>query len=388
MRLRHTPNMNALRRALLISTLTGVSILALAPAARAIAPISDDSEVFVTGVATVSENDNLFLNHSNPTRTSVTDLVPGFSYEFGKGASLVTGQFAYSEDFQFFGKAGSQLDYQLANIIFWLKYNDAANAFNVDASFHQADQPEVGIQNVDFLVNRDLYHADGTDEMSLTEKTSFSLGGAIDDTHYRQPGYADYLYTEVPINVYFKAEPKLDLSAGFRYRNNSIGLGGIDSDDYFYNVGARGEFTPNLTGEFNVGYQVSQLVNGPEYNGLGLDSKFTYAVDPKTSINLTATDDFSYSATSDAIRTIGTTLGFTSSLSEQWAVSAQLGYNDYSYLTTPRKDNYYSAQASLSYIVNQHVSFSLSYTFGKDDSNVLADSFIDNIFGISGALRF
>lgn len=363
-------------------------LVCIAPFAKAIAPMGDDAELFVTGVATVSENDNIFLSHTNATSSTILDLIPGLSYEFGKKDALTTGQFAYNEDFQMFSKSGNQLDYQLANVTFWVKYDDSANKFNFDASFHQADQAEVGLQNVPYLVERDLYHVDGTDEINLTEKSSVSAGAAFDDTHYQAAGYVDYYYTEVPVNVYLKVEPKLDLSAGFRYRDNELGTGGISSDDYYYNVGARGEFTPNLTGQFTVGYQQEKFDNGLTYGGLGIDSNFTYSVDPKTSVTFGVNDDFSYVATGAAIRSVGVTLGFNSAISDQWSINGQVGYSNYSYIATTQRDNYYSGRLGLSYIVNTHLTLSATYTYAQDQSNVLADSFTNNIVSISGSLRF
>ena len=246
----------------------------------------------------------------------------------------------------------------------------------------------MGIQNVGFLVQRDLYHADGTDEVSLTAKSSVSVGIAYDDTHYRAAGYDDYGYAEVPVNVYFKVEPKLDLSAGFRYRDNTVGGNGIDSSDYFYNVGARGEFTPSLTGQFNVGYQRAVLDNGTKYDGVGADSNFTYAADPKTTITLGVDNDFSYSALGQAFRDLAITLGFTSAISDQWSVNAQAGYTYYSYITSTQRDDFYTARAGVSYMISRNVTVSASYTYAQDSSNITLDSFKDNLFSISGALRF
>jgi len=368
--------------------LASIALLCIAPLAKAIAPMGDDAELFVTGVVTGSDNSNIFLSHTNATSSGILDLIPGLSYEFGKKGALTTGAFTYSEDFQMFSKSGNKLDYQLANVTFFVKYDDSANKVNIDASFHQADQAEVGIQNVPFLVERDLYHVDGADEISLTEKTSISGGATFDDTHYTAPGYVDYYYTDIPVNFYFKTDPKLDLSAGFRYRDNELGSGGTNSTDYFYNVGARGEFSPTLTGQFNVGYQEEKLITGQTYGGLGADSTFSLAIDPKTSVNLSINDDYSYAAVGSPLRNFATILGIKAELTDQWAVNLQGSYTNYDYITTTQRDNFYSGEVSLSYIVNTHFTITGAYTYSQDDSNITVDGFNDNLVSISGSLRF
>ena len=385
----HKPDYLRPGRAFLAPVMLGAAMFLAAAPAKAVAPMGDDAELFITGVATASENDNIFLSHANATSSGIFDLVPGLSYEFGKKNSLVTGKLAYSEDFQMFSKSGSQLDYQLANVLFAMKYDDAANKFDLNANYYQADQAQVGIQNLAYLVKRDIYHVDGTDEVGLTAKSSVAVGASYDDTHYHQSGYVDYQYTTVPVNVYFKVEPKLDLSAGFRYRDDSLNnTGGLNGTNYFTNVGARGEFTPSLTGQFNVGYQEEKLDNGRKFDGFGAISNFIYAADPKTTVNFGVSDDFSYSALGQGFRSSGLNLGFNASLTDQWSVNGLAGYNLYHYTTTTQRDNFYSARVGVSYIVNRYLTLSVGYTYSQDDSNILADSFKDDIASISGSLRF
>jgi len=385
----HKPDSHRGKRTFLAPLLAGAALVRAVAPAKAVAPMGDNAELFITGVATASENDNIFLSHANATSMGVFDLVPGLSYEFGKKNSLVTGKLAYSEDFQMFSKSGSQLDYQLANLLFVAKYDDEANKFDFNAIYYQADQAQVGIQNLAYLVKRDIYHVEGTDEVSLTAKSSVAVGASYDDTHYHQAGYVDYAYTTVPVNVYFKVEPKLDLSAGFRYRNDSLNnTGGLNGNNYFANVGARGEFTPSLTGQFNVGYQEEKLDNGKKFDGLGAISNFIYAADPKTSLNLGVSDDFSYSALGQGFRSSGVNLGFTTNLTDQWSVNGLLGYNLYRYATTTQRDTYINGRVGASYAVNRYLTLSVSYTYSHDDSNIVADSFQNNIYSISGSLRF
>ena len=378
------PNMHAKLNAFLC---VGLLAIAVAPI-RAIEPIGDDSELFITGVATVAENDNIFLNHSNTTSATVFDLVPGLSYEFGKNNALTKGLLAANEDFQIFSKSGSSLNNQLANIVGSLAYDDTKTKLNFDASFHQADQAQVGIQNLGYLVDRNLYHMGGTGEVAMTDKSSLGTGILFDDTDYRAVGFTDYRYVELPVNYYFKFEPKLDLSAGFRYRDNTVGTGGIDSTDLFYNVGARGEFTPNLTGELLVGYQQQNLDNGTNQGGLGLDSRFTYVYDTKTSLSFGVNDDFSYVATGPAIREFEVYLEASTALTEQWSIDGRVSYNRYTYITTPQRDDYYTARVGVTYVIATYLKVSAAYSYAEDNSNLTIASFKNNIISVSASVHY
>jgi hypothetical protein len=240
-------------------------------------------------------------------------------------------------------------------------------------------------------VKRDLYHVEGLGEVGVTEKTSVGAGVIYDDTNYLSTAFTDWQWVKVPLKYYYAVEPKVDVSAGFTYQNNQLGSGGINSDEYFYNIGARGEFTPKLSGGLNVGYEQFQFVSGKnkDKGGLGVDSNFTYAYSPKTNLTFGVNNDFGYSAAGgSAYRIFGLTGGLTSLLTEQWKASALLNYSRYDYISTIQKDDFYNAQVGITYIVNANISVIGSYTYTEDSSNLTADSFNNNIFSISTSLRF
>jgi polysaccharide biosynthesis protein VpsM len=367
-----------------------VAIAALLPTTRVTAfdAVGDDAELFATGLASAAYNDNIFLSHTNAKSDDVFDLVPGLSYEFGKRAADWTGQLAFNEDFQIFSSDGGALNNEFANAVFWTKYDDSKTKLNFDASFHQADQAEVGIQNVPFLVNRDLYHADGTGEWQVTDKSSVGTGLIYDDTDYRHVGFDSWQWTEVPVNYYYKFEPKLDLSAGFRFRDNTLGSGGLDSDDYYYNIGARGEFTPLLTGQFDVGYDVQELQTKGTQGGLGADSSFTLAATEKTSVTFGVTRDYAYAPGGSVYLDSGGYAAFNSALDTQWSVNGRFGYDLNSYTLTTQRDNIYSGKMGISYAFSTCLTFAGSYTYSEDSSNVTADSFTNNIFSVSASLHY
>jgi hypothetical protein len=361
---------------------------ALTERAYAIVTLSDNSELFVTGTASVAANDNIFLSNNNEKSALIFDLIPGLSYQSGNDTSIEQTKVSVSEDFQEYAD-GVSLSKQLTNADLSSRYDDDKMKLNFIASFNQYDQPEVGLQNLDFLVERDVTNLEGTGEVQFSDKSSGGVGVNYNDTDYQKSGFTNWSYVEVPVDYYWKVEPKLDLSAGFRYRDNTVGTGGIDSQNYYYNVGARGEFTPDLTGEFDVGYNELSPSHGGTQSSLGADSKFIYAYSPKTSVTVSLNEDYGYSATGgEGYRQPNASIGVTSALTEQWSADAQVSYAEYEYISTPQRDDFYAAQVGLSYVFDKNISVHGTYSYGKDNSNIAADSFTSNIFTLSASFRY
>jgi len=373
----------------------GILLIPSERASAIVKPFDDASEVFVTGTVSAAENDNIFLSNTNAKSALIFDFIPGLSYVDGKDTSLTQTKIDLSEDFQQYA-SGSTLSKQLANAALSSRYDDEKTKLNFDANFHQYDQAVVGLTNTGGLVLRDETHVDGTGELAFTDKTSAGVGVIFDDLVYKKAGYTNWEYVEVPVNYYYKVEPKLDLSAGFRYRDNTLGTGGIDSQNYYYNVGARGEFTPNLTGNFDIGYNQVKLAHGGNQSGLGADSKFTYAYSPKTSVMVGLNEDYGYSATGGGgYRLPNAYIGATTALDEQWSVNGLISYGNYQYLTKPanstlplQRDDFYSAQVGATYVVNTNISVRGAYNYSEDSSNIPGDSFRDNLFTISASVRY
>jgi hypothetical protein len=352
----------------------------------AFAPIGDDSALFATGVVSAAYNDNIFLSHTHAQSSGVFDVIPGLSFEYGKGGAATSGSVQVYEDFQLFSDYSS-LNNQLFNFVFANAYEDASTKLNFDANFHQVDQADRDVHQNGFLVDRNTYHLDGTGEERIDEKSSVGGGIIFDQTDYKAPGYVDLKTTSIPVNYYLSVEPKLDFSAGVRYRINDL-EGGNDSRDVYTNVGFRGEFTPSLTGELDVGYNHQSIDKGPGTGGLGADASLTYAFSPKTNITAGLTDDFGYGSDGSPFRFVSGSLGITSAIDEQWAVDALGTYGRYSYLTRSQVDDFYTLQAGVTYIFSLNLKFRAGYTFYKDESSVASGSFTNNIFSATASLNF
>jgi hypothetical protein len=364
-----------------------IAVLGAGARARAFVTLEGDDELIATGAASAQANDNLFLSHSNTKSDEVFDLTPGLELDYGKN-SLLKGVISAGEDFQLYG-SNSGLDTELASVAATGNYADDKTKFNFDGSFRQLDQATRDVHLLGTLVKRDLYHFDGLGEFSVADKTSVGVGVIYDDTEYQNPTFTNWQWVKIPVKYYYAVEPKLDVSAGFSYQDNQLGTGGVNSNEYFYNLGARGEFTPKLTGELNVGYEEISFDKGGNRGGLGVDSNLIYAYSPKTSFTLGVNNDFGYSAAGGAsYRISGVNGGVTSQLSDQWQALGQIAYSRYDYISTTQKDNFYNGQIGLSYTISVHATATATYGYVEDSSNITPDSFTDNLFTLSLALRY
>jgi len=363
-----------------------IGALLLGATAQASVKLGTDSELFVTGTAALQYNDNLFLSNANAKSDSILDFSPGFQVLFGQNSQL-KGTFDYYEDFQIY-TSNSNLNADLANVDFSTTYDDGKSKVNSSGSFKQADQATVDVRGAGFLVHRNVTDLGLNGENELTQKTSLGLGVAYEDNSYSHTGYTNWRYVDVPVNYYFKVLPKLDLSGGFKYRDNELGTGGINSKEYFYNVGARGELAPKLSGEVHVGLHESDPAKGTSHSELGIDSNYTYAATPKTSLTFGINNDFGYSAVGTSYRNFGLNGGVQAAVSSEFKITGSLGYTRYSYTTTAQRDDFYTGQIGGSYLVNAYLTLNGGYSYSEDSSNLAGSSFKGNQFKFSAAFRY
>jgi hypothetical protein len=366
--------------------LIGAALVGAATQVNAAYKLGSDSELFVTATAGVQYNDNILLTQNGTKSDTIFDAAPGLLAIWGQ-SSDVKGQASFSEDFSAYS-SNSGLNSSLAKFDLTNKYDSGVSKVDFDGWFHQVDQATRDVRGAGTLVHRDLSHAALSGENEISSKTSIKLGFAYDNTDYKPVGYTDWQWYEIPLNYYYKVEPKLDVSAGIRYKDNQLGKGGIDSKEYYYNVGARGELAPKLIGEFSVGLNSRKLNGIGTKNEFGLESNFSYAYSPKTAFTFGANNDFGYSAGGGAYKTFGLNGGIDAAISSDLKVDGTLAYSRYSYSTTSQRDDYYTGQVSATYLLNGYVSLTGAYAYSDDSSNLAGASFKNNILSVSATFRY
>jgi len=366
------------------------ALLALSASALTAAPfvaLGDNAELFLTGSVVANFDDNIYLRNGTAARPEVNDTIltftPGVDLVFGKNAAT-TGNLYFREDIVRY-MDNDQQNAELTSVGLNSLYSNGKSKLDLGASYIESAQNDTSAPGD--IVSRKSTSARALSEFGVSEKTSVAAGVRWDKINYDAgPGYIDSNAWTLPLDAYFEYSPKLQWSAGYRYRATDFSGAVSDSKDHFFNIGARGEFTPKLTGQLRVGYGLRKLDNGRDDSDFGIDSNFNYAFSPKTTYTLGVTNDFGASALGESTKTLSVNLGANNRIDEQWSWNANVVYRSTDYPT--HSDDFWQGGVGVAYVYNNNVNFSASYTFRNNSSNSSAFEFTNNVFSIGANLRY
>jgi hypothetical protein len=353
--------------------------------------IGDGAELFATGVVGVRADDNIYLS-SKKSSDTIFDLNPGLTLTFGKNADL-KGSLTLIDAFANYAD-NSKLNTNLFSGDFAASFEDGKSKLGFNLGYHEQNQNTVDIGN---LVRRDQFVTGGTGEVEVSQLLSVAVGASYDHTNYKRDGYGDIDLLTIPIDVYYKWTSKTDVSFGYRYRSTQAQKA-KDSADHFLSVGVRGEIGPKLTGRMAVGLAQRELASGApivaQKSGFvsgskttpGLDATLAYAHSTKTSATISASNDFNTNPTGSQQKNFSLGTQVSSSISPEWTINGGVSYRNIGYYT--RNDDYWETQLGANYTINSMVRLTGGYAYRKNKSAVTAAGFTNNVFTISGALRY
>jgi polysaccharide biosynthesis protein VpsM len=362
--------------------------------------IGDNAELFVTADTNVSYNDNLTLApKGSELSDSVFVLKPGVDLKFGKD-SAVKGDFIAAETLSSYAD-NVNLNNQLFGTGLNAAYDNDRVKLQGNVSYNGRDQATAN--DAAALNNNQgklLEHYDTAaglnGEFRYSEKISFGTGVNYSNTDYKSAAAVESKDYSVPVNVYYELTPKVDVSTGLTYTHTELsGVTGNNADiydAYYYNVGARGTFTPKLSGSFSVGYNTRHANVGPDENGsLGSKADLVYAYSEKTQLTFNVNRDFS-NATSggSSFQSTDFSLGATSALTVDWSVNAGVSYRmmEYANSNPSFTNNYYEGTLGAAYTINAYLSAGLSYVYRDQTSNTAAREFTNNVVSLSLSARY
>jgi hypothetical protein len=347
--------------------------------------VGDNAELFVTAAGTIQSDDNIFLNSANEKSDTIYSFTPGVDLVFGKG-SQATGNVFYKEEIRRYGSDTNQ-NTQLANVGVNSAFSNGVTKADFNASYAQVAQNDNNINPVGTIVHRDVTNLAGNTEFTLTEKSTIGVGLNYDRTDYGPVIYTDSSIWSIPVDVYFKSNPKLDWSVGYRYRNTNLSGAALDSTDNNINVGARGEFTAKLNGQVRFGYTRRSFSGGGGNQDLfSFDSDLNFLFSEKTTARIYFSNDFGSSGFGDSTKQLTLGFGVNNKLTEQWYVSSGLSYRNIEYPT--RTDHYVEGQVAVTYVYNAILNFGASYTYRNNNSDVATANFTNNVFSIGANVRY
>ncbi len=345
--------------------------------------ISENAEVFLTGTAGIRSDSNVYMSNT-ATSDTIANLDVGAELKFG-ARTAANGLFSVVDSFSNF-TSHSGLNSQLATVRFVTNYDDGKLKLGFNSSYVESNTNQTDTINHDFLSRNNTLSVGGNAELGVTEKSSVGGGADYVRTTYRRAGYSNSDVITVPFNYYYEATPKVDLSLGYRVRSTTVSLG-QDSHDYFYNVGARGQFTPKLNGQFNIGLNQRSIPNGGgSENQLGVTSNFNYAYSPKTSANFGVNNDFGTTGQGQQQKSLTFTAGVQTNVSEEWSVNLNVSHRTITYPT--RTDHYIEGQIGATYTVNIHVGISAAYIHRNNASPLTGAAFTGDVFSLTANFRY
>jgi hypothetical protein len=353
----------------------------------------DNSELFVTGTASIAYDDNIFLSSGAKTGDTIYDLAPGIDVPFGS-RSDVSGDFFAKVDFMEYASHSNQ-DVALPDVGFNTMYDEGKSKFNFNAGYQETAQNNATIRLAGVIVRTDTTTVGMYGESGVTDKTSVGAGVNYSDTVYGRSGFIDSSVISVPVDVYYEFSPKTDVSVGYKYTNSSESGKADNYYTNFVNVGLRGEFSPLVTGQIRVGYDEIQFSNhGGSSNLPGVDGTITYAATDKSSYSLNLSNQYTNSGAGSGTLEVSKTalvgISGVTDLDPQWKFVPAISYSQVTYPgTTPgRRDDIWTGSVGLEYVYNTYANIALTYSLNNDNSSGASVSYSDSRVTLALNLRY
>ncbi len=347
--------------------------------------VGDNAELFVTAGAMVQSDDNIYLGAAAKSDT-IYSFTPGLDLVFGKG-SATTGDAYYNEEFRRFSSHTKQ-NTDLATVGAKADYSNGLTKASFNASYAEIAQNQIGATLTSDIARRNVTNLGGSTEFSVSEKTKVSIGVNYVKTDYVPTAFISSDIVSVPVDVYYEANPKLDWSLGYGYRSSKLSGNADDNQDNFFNLGARGEFTPKLSGQIRVGVTERTFNRAGNQSLFGMQGNLTYQFSEKTTLQFNASNDFANAGTGESTKNLSFGGSVSSKLTEQWAINAGINWRSIGYPT--RTDDYVEGSVGATYIYNNYFNVTATYTYRNNSSNKASagSEFTNNVFALGANVRY
>ncbi len=355
------------------------ALLATGSHAAPFMAVGDGAELFVTGTLGVRADDNIFLDRK-ATSDTVFDINPGLELTFGKDAQL-KGALSATVAFANYS-SNTNLNTVLFSSDFGSKYDDGKLKLGFNLGFHEVNQNSVDIRG---LNRRDVFTSAGNTEVEISQITSVGAGISFQHENFKRKTFGDTDTLTVPIDFFYKWTEKVDLSFGYQYRDYQTTVG-QDSNDHFFNLGARGEFTPKFNGKIQIGLSTRKLAKGSDETLLGFTSNFNYELTAKTSLQFGGSNDFGTTPSGAQQKNLSANVAATTKLTEDWSVNAGLSWRAIDSLG--HTDDYIEGTLGATYVMNANVRFVGSYVYRNNSSPLSTSEFSNNAFSVSASIRY
>jgi polysaccharide biosynthesis protein VpsM len=410
-----------IKSSFLLSCIAISVILPVSLPASPLVSIGDNMDVFFNGSSSLRWSSNVFRDGENEVDDLIFTVSPGFEVNVGRGISNMDLSIITRYDIIRYDDR-SDLDTETSHIKAVGSYKSSRLDLNGSVSF---DEQQSSTGNGDSLkgelIESEITAASLKAEYRVSPKISFGSGVLYSDTNYTSHDQlADRESTTIPFDVFYELTPKVDLSLGYKYGMTEVGetrsltssqriVGEYDSVNHFFNVGARGNLLPKLSGFFKVGYRTRSSDDSPvltttlplpgattttttsrsDTGSMGLDADFTWTATPKITARLGLSRDFGVGGEGDVTLNSSVDLSASYSINSFLAASANLGYTLREYQDgIKREDDQYVGGVRLSYSSDQYWNFSTGYTYAENESTDVQRSYQSHTLDLTATLRY
>lgn len=334
--------------------------------------------------------DNIFLLEANELEDRYLVFTPGLELRMSEDSTL-SATLSYRHSFTRF-RDFSRLNGDYADLGFQARYNSGVVLASAYLDFEElySSLRDVSLA-IGGPIERDQTKAGANIRYELSELTAFKVGLDYQDVDYDLEQFSDYDTTSVPVTFFYKVRPKVDLTAGLRYRTTNT-TGPFDYDDMYYFFGAVGElFSPVIFADVSVGYQER------DYDGTSIDASspsyditFIYTGNVKSTLYAGLSRDYRTSAiggTSYAFSSLS--VGGDYSLTDKVGINAGFVYGESEYEESPRAEDMMIINLGTSYQPNDYLTLKASYEYTDvDGKNEFSSTYKNNELRVSASVRY
>jgi len=378
--------------------------------------VGENVDIFFDGSSSLRWTSNLFRDEDDEVEDIVWTLSPGFEVNVGRGLSDTDLSIVTRYDIIRYDD-NSDLDIETFHINGVGTYKTSRLDLKASASFDEWQTTSGDVNASGVLIEWDETAASLGGEYRLSPKFSFGATAKYRETDYKtlDDELADREVVTVPLDLFYELTPKVDLSIGYTYSDTDVEetlIGGVltsgyNTENHFFNVGARGMLLPKLTGNFKVGYRTRSVDNStrifdPEGvpvdlaptdrddgNSLGLDANFTWSTTAKLTTRIALSRDFGVGGQGETNETTSAKVTVNYAISPFWSASVNGGYTFRDYTGgSGREDDEINYGLRASYTPNQYWRFGGGYSYFDNDSNAANRSYKTHLFDVTASFRY
>jgi hypothetical protein len=356
-----------------------------------------DTSVHFIGKAGIVYEDNVYLQSSNEVSDFRMEFTAGLEFKLAPDRASTTTLVLENKNVLY---DSEDLDENFFNVRFNSKYDSGVVLSEFHASYKEDYTSRFDLDATSdtfgVLVLRDTTKAGGSVKYGISQLTSVKAAFDFDDVSYEdimvngEPFtiYDDRESYTIPVTLFYKVRPKVDLTAGVRYRNTET-ESNIEYTDLYYYVGAVGElFSPVIYADLTVGYQERDAKgNAADSDSASYKFSLIYTGDPKGTAYFTLARDYRTSAVNSSTYAFtSAAIGGNYAVSDTIGVNAAIVYGESVYEESAREDDIRMVRLGASYQPNDYFTVDASY-YRRDVDGNTAD-YVNNEFRVTASLRY